>query len=79
MHFVALYQNDVQIGTTSSNGTYIQYNGENVLETMVYSGYTFGLRLRTGGLPNGDYIAVMNYTRSSISKNYNVPIRISLV
>ena len=79
VHFVALYQNDVQIGTTSSNGTYIQYNGENVLEINTYSGYTFGLRLRTAGLPNGDYIAVMNYTRTGTSKNYNVPIRRSLV
>ena len=54
------------------------YNGENVLETNSYSGYTFSLRLRTNDLPNGDYVAVMSYTRSNVTKNYEVPIRIEL-
>ena len=78
VHFVGLYQNSVQIGSVSSNGVFIVYNGENVLETNSYSGYTFSLRLRTNGLPNGDYVAVMSYTRSNVTKNYEVPIRIEL-
>ena len=79
VHFVGLYQNDIQIGNISSNGTYIQYNGANVLEINSYSGYTFGLRLRTNDLPNGDYTAVVYYNGAVINKNYNIPIRISLV
>lgn len=80
VHFVGLYQNNVQIGSASSNGVFIEYNGEYALETGVCSGYTFGLRLRTNDLPNGDYVAVMNYTRSApaFSKNYTVPITIAL-
>lgn len=80
VHFVGLYQNGVEVGSIYSGGTYIRYNDVNVLETGVCSGYTFGLRLRTNDLPNGDYVAVMNYTRSApaFSKNYTVPITIAL-
>lgn len=78
VHFVGLYQNGVEVGSIYSGGTYIRYNDVNVLETNVYSGYTFGLRLRTNGLPNGDYVAVMSYTKNNVTKNYDVSIRIEL-
>lgn len=78
VHFVGLYQNGEEVGSIYSGGTYIRYNGVNVLETNVYSGYTFGLRLRTNGLPNGDYVAVMSYLKNGTTKNYEVPIRIEL-
>lgn len=78
VHFVGLYQNNVQIGSVTSDGVFIQYNGEKVLQTTVYGGYTFAFRLRTNGLPNGDYVAVMSYLKNSATKNYEVPIRIEL-
>lgn len=78
VHFVGLYQNDVEVGSISSGGTFIRYNGVKVLETNVYSGYTFGLRLRTDDLSNGDYVAVMSYLKNGVTKNYEVPIQIEL-
>lgn len=79
VHFVGLYQNNVQIGSVTSDRVFIRYNDENVLQTSVYGGYTFALRLRTNGLPNGDYVAVMSYlNKNNVTKNYEVPIRIEL-
>ena len=78
VHFVGLYQNGEEVGSIYSGGTYIRYNGVNVLETNVYGGYTFGLRLRKNDLPNGDYVAVMSYLKNGTTKNYEVPIRIEL-
>ncbi|MEE1020079.1 MAG: hypothetical protein U0L93_01510 [Bacteroidales bacterium] len=78
VRFEGLYQNNVQIGNVSTNRQHIEYNGKNVLETSSYSGYTFSLKLRTNDLPNGDYVAVMRYTKNNVTKNYDVPIRIEL-
>lgn len=85
VHFVGLYQkgegmyqNGVEVGSIASNGTYIQYNGVNVMETNVYDGCTFGIRLLSNDLPNGYYVAVMNYHINGKSKNYEVLIQINL-
>ena len=77
VHFVGLYQNGVQVGSPYSD-VFIKYNDVRVLETSVYSGYTFGLKLLSNALPNGDYVAVMSYTKNNVTKNYEVPIRIEL-
>lgn len=76
--FVGLYQNGVEVGSVSSDGKSIQYQGRNVLKLLFDNGYTFALHLRTNDFPNGDYVTVISYTKDDETKNYEVPIRIEL-
>ena len=76
--FVGLYQNGVEVGSVPSDCKSIQYQGRNVLKLLYDYGYTFALHLRTNDFPNGDYVAVISYTKDDETKNYEVPIRIEL-
>ena len=77
VRFVGFYQNGEEVGSITSNGSVIQYNGISVLKIFYSSGYTFALQLQRS-LPNGDYVAVISYTKDDETKNYEVPIRIEL-
>lgn len=76
--FVGLYQNGVEVGSVVYNGVAIQYQGYDVLKITSSYDYTFGLQLQRKDLPNGDYVAVVSYTKDNETKNYEVPIRIEL-
>lgn len=76
--FAGLYQNGEEVGSVAYHGIGIQYNGYDVLKIIFDSGYTFALQLQTKYLPNGDYVAVVSYTKDDETKNYEVPIRIEL-
>lgn len=78
VRFVGFYQNGEEVGSITSNGGVIQYKGVGVLKIYFLSGYTFALQLQRQGLPNGDYVAVVSYTKDDVTKNYEVPIQIEL-
>lgn len=78
VRFVGLYQNGEEVGTITSNGSGIQYKGTTVLKIYFYSGYTFSFGLQRTTLSNGDYVAVVSYTKYDETKNYEVPIRIEV-
>lgn len=76
--FVGLYQNGVEVGSISSDGKDILYNDTTVLRMFYQYGKTFALQLRSKNLPNGDYAAVISYTKDDETKNYLVPIQIEV-
>lgn len=76
--FVGLYQNGEEVGSVSYEGKRIHYGSRDVLQIFSHNDYTFALRLIAYGLANGDYVAVVSYTKDGVTKNYEVPIRIEL-
>lgn len=66
------------MGSVAYGGIGIQYQGYDVLKIIFDLDYTFALQLQTRYLPNGDYVAVVSYTKDDETKNYEVPIQIDL-
>lgn len=86
IHFLRLYQNGEIVANSSvtEDGhfpSYVSINGVRVLETNSnVTNHTGFIRLLNTNLPNGDYVARMNYVGSGvISKfEYDVNIRVAV-
>lgn len=86
IHFLRLYQNGEIVANSSVTEddhfpSYVSINGVRVLETNSnVTNRTGFIRLLNTNLPNGDYVARMNYGSSGvISKfEYDVNIRVAV-
>lgn len=86
IHFLGLYQNGELVANSSVTDTthfpsYVSINGTRVLETNSnVTNRTGFIRLLNTNLPNGDYVARMDYTASSIISRfeYDVHIRVAV-
>ena len=86
IHFLRLYQNGEIVANSSVTEdshfpSYVSINGVRVLETNSnVTNHTGFIRLLNTNLPNGDYVARMNYVGSGvISKfEYDVNIRVAV-
>ena len=86
IHFLGLYQNGELVANSSVTDTthfpsYVTLNGTRVLETNSnVSNHTAYIRLLNTNLPNGDYVARMDYTSSGVISrfSFDVPIRVAV-